>query len=54
MSVGSGFDAGAWYEGTSAAVVLIDRAEGIGYARRVVEEKAEEVGVETRLLYGES
>lgn len=34
--------------------MLIERGDGVGYARSVVEENAEEVGVETRLLYGES
>ena len=38
----------------SVAEVLIDSGEGVGWARRAVEEKAVVVGVETRLLYGES
>lgn len=32
----------------------MENGEGVGSVRRVVEEKAEEVGVDTRLLYGES
>lgn len=48
MGVSEASDRGS--ESNSAAVVLIESGDGVGWARRAVDENAEEVGVETRLL----